>query len=230
MTYLLNDFEWIRDRRGYCIKFFDGEHWICPNGGRDDWIKYQPFARRGDLCLPFAKVRTPHQLLTFINNYGALGWVAEHESVGQSLMRIGNLPVPVAEHVVSSLVAAEMFRELLNLRARGNPNKLTEFFKLKAAPFFGGGLAGKVDLASDSKRGVRLKLLPPSLVGAVWYQLALKLSGSTDLRMCRHCACPFEVGAGTGRRADAEFCCNKHKLEFFNRRRSKRSRVKPTGG
>src|SRR5262249_54491725 len=37
-----------------------------------DLIRYQPFARGGDLCLVFAEVTGPDQLLRFINNYGPL--------------------------------------------------------------------------------------------------------------------------------------------------------------
>ena len=59
---------------------------------------------------------------------------------------------------------------------------------------------------------------PPDLLGALWYQLGLKLSKGRFKRV-PFAMKLFEVGAGTGRRADATFCCHDHKVEFFNRKR-----------
>jgi hypothetical protein len=77
-----------------------------------------------------------------------------------------------------------------------------------------------VELVGDPNKGLRLKVCPPHLLGALWYQLGLKIYNAT-LRACPVCDSVFEVGAGTGLRADATFCCREHKVEFFNRNRPK---------
>ena len=77
---------------------------------------------------------------------------------------------------------------------------------------------GRVELVGDPSTGLRLTMRPPDLLGALWYQLGLKLSKAT-LRTCPVCDKVFEVGAGTGLRADARFCCPEHKVEYFNRKR-----------
>src|SRR5262249_26605112 len=75
MTDFLVDFTWYRDPKGYRIAAFNhlnlpwrlpqDDPWRCivPLGRRRDLIRYQPFARGGDLCLVFAEVTGPDQLL-----------------------------------------------------------------------------------------------------------------------------------------------------------------------
>ena len=41
-------------------------------------------------------------------------------------------------------------------------------------------------------------------------------------RVCPHCGDAFVVGFGTGRRIDTQFCCNEHKVAFFNAARRKK--------
>ncbi len=232
---VLNDFEWFRDKKGYRIVPFkslskrwrelkaNDVDWIVPKGDQDDAVKYRPFAGGGDLCNAFASVRAPDELLKFINDHGPLTWG------GTSIAKETNFKdFPAGEPVPLGLADAEMFRELLQLRALGNPKKIASHFESKIAGFVGGGQAGLVEVLPDSERGIRLKVTPPTLLGAMWYQLALKLSDAV-LRMCPLCHRAFEVGRGTGLRADAKFCCNEHKVEFFNRSRPKRSRQSKRG-
>jgi hypothetical protein len=225
---VLIDFEWFRNKKGYRIVPFNSlnrrwerskgndVNWIVPNGNQDDAIKYRPFGGGGDICTTFASVRSPHELLRFINVHGLLTW-------GGSL--ITNDPnfenFPPGEPVPLGLAEAEMFRELLKLQALGNSRNIASHLESKIAGFVGGGQAGRVEILPDSERGIRLKVTPPTLLGAMWYQLALKLSDAV-LRMCPVCHRVFEVGRGTGRRGDAKFCCNEHKVEFFNRNRPKK--------
>lgn len=81
---------------------------------------------------------------------------------------------------------------------------------------------GTVDLVSDPVKGMRLRITTETFIGALWIQLGLKLSGAAVFRECRHCGGWFEAGAGTGRRADAEFCSNEHKIRFFSLNRTRR--------
>ena len=117
------------------------------------------------------------------------------------------------------LGSAEMFRELLDFRAAGNVTELASHFQSKISGFVGGGQTGHVEILPDPEKGVRLKLTANTLLGALWFQLALKLSDST-LRLCPVCQRVFEVGRGTKRRADAQFCSHKHKVDYFNWKRT----------
>ena len=234
---VLADFEWFRDKKGYRVAPFKSltprwqewgagdvrwgdVNWIVPNGAPKDAIKYRPFAGGGDLCAVFASVRSPGELLNFINNYGPLTWRGTRAVLGPKLEDPKFADFPAGEPVTLGLVEAEMFRELLQLQALRDPERLAAHFQAKIAGFVGGGQVGQVEILPDPERGIRLKISPPTLLGALWYQLAMKLSEAT-LRMCPLCHRVFEVGRGTGRRADAKFCCDEHKVEFFNRKRPK---------
>jgi hypothetical protein len=112
-----------------------------------------------------------------------------------------------------------VFRELLRLKQHGSPKKVASLFRASFFETMNVKHVTVVDFAPDPKFGIRLRLKPPSLLGALWYQLGITLSGNTGVKMCRHCNKFFEVGQGTGLRANKEFCCNEHKVEYFNRRR-----------
>jgi hypothetical protein len=126
------------------------------------------------------------------------------------------------DEVPVSLQAAEMFRQFLNLKQRNKRRELASFLTSYDAKLFQQLNQSNLDFASDAKGKVRLRLKPSSLLSALWYQLGLKLSGDTNVRTCRHCNSIFEAGVGTGRRLDAQFCSNEHKVEFFNRNRHRR--------
>jgi hypothetical protein len=79
-----------------------------------------------------------------------------------------------------------------------------------------------IDLVPDPESGVRLRLNTDSLINAMWWQLGRQLSGNTLVRQCRHCRTLFTVGQGTGRRADATFCCNEHSVRFHSVKRSRK--------
>jgi hypothetical protein len=228
MLDVLKDFEWYRDRRGYRIVPFgsmvppnapwrkkwaahEGSPWIVPNGKQEDVSKYKPFARGADLCPVFASVKTAEALLRFVNDHGPLTQLGVHSLQLSAESEI----IPAGEDVSSGLREAEMFRELLRLQTLGNPRGLASHFESKIAGYVRSGRAGRVEIVPDSERGVRLRVVPPHLLGAIWCQLALKLPDAI-LRECPHCHEVFEVGHGT-RRADARFCCNEHKIEYFNR-------------
>lgn len=134
---------------------------------------------------------------------------------------------PAGEPVTLGLAEAGTFRELLALQSQGEPKRTASHFK-KISGFVEGGQAGKVEILAGDQLGIRLRVTPPTLLGAMWYQLALKLSEQV-LRMCPVCRVVFTVGLGTKLRADAKFCCKAHKIEFFNRNRSKKRQALKNG-
>jgi hypothetical protein len=286
MADFLVDFEWHRDARGFTLVPWNslidtnsGERLnrsgdcIVANGGKR--IPYRPLDQFDTLYTVFASVKTPRDLLKFINTFGPLtyGGGAEPAPGGPAW----------GDDVSFSLDQARLFRELL-LR-QGNPKALAHFFhsELRAAEIrshnaayeraeaaapdtieadlYWSSIPAAFELTIDVRKGVRLKLRRPrpkneydnllwlsipigeielipdidkgvgvrlklstdSLLSALWWQLAQKLSGNSMFRQCRHCGTLFEVGLGTNRRADATFCCNQHSVRFHSLRRSTRT-------
>jgi hypothetical protein len=133
------------------------------------------------------------------------------------------------ESVSLDLEHAKIFGDLLRLKSKGNTRKLASYFDSNKPADFSFRQLGRVELVADPNKGLRLIVRMPDLLGALWYQLGVKLATAT-LRSCRLCHKVFEVGVGTRLRVDAEFCHREHKVEYFNRNRprmaksSKRSR------
>ncbi len=188
---------------------------IVANGEHSELIK--PFAGGGDLCAAFATIKSPDELLRFINDHGPLTTVCFPPSppneVAASMRRVIG-----GEFVAIDLENAKIFRDLLRLKAQGDTRRLASCLESDKSVSFRS--IGRVELVGDSKSGVRLKLCPPDLLAALRYQLGLKLSTAT-LRSCRLCQSVFECGVGTGLRVDAEFCCHDHKVKYFNDERSR---------
>jgi hypothetical protein len=225
---VLKDFEWYRDKKGYHLSLDppfrslgkrEGHPIIVANGGHSELVSYRPFARGGDLCTPFSLVKTAKELLGFTNDHGPLtARFLPRSSPNDVVAKMRKL-LSSGESVDEGLGNAKMFRDFLRLKAEGNTRKLAKYFEANThPPNRYRNLMGRVELVTDSRIGLRLTLRPPDLLGALWYQLGLKLSKAT-LRTCPVCDKVFEVGAGTGLRADAEFCCREHKVEYFNRHR-----------
>jgi len=56
---------------------------------------------------------------------------------------------------------------------------------------------------------------------ALWLQFGQAMMREGQLRLCPHCAHWFETGLGTGRRKDARFCSDEHRVTFNSLKRSK---------
>jgi hypothetical protein len=227
--------------------FVDLEWWTCPGGFRlasrqslnpgepldevevivpnsRERLPYRPLKEYADLYNVFANIKSSAELLKFFDRFGAL--TTSSANWGDS--------------VPSALQRAGFFRELLRYKQHG-PRKLASFFKswtrerAKASqdeagiPWPGGfnaewferiPLVATVELVADSEKGVRLKIEANDLIGGLWWQLGQKLSGGSNFRECRQCRQWFEAGPGTGRRVDAEFCSDDHRIRFNSLKRT----------
>jgi hypothetical protein len=288
MADFLVDFEWYKNANGFKLipwksiisagrPLDRSGDCIVANGRK--WIPYRPLDEFDTLYIVFADVKTPNDLLKFMNMFGPLTPIlfgirdSDPEPVHA---------VPVwGDDVSFGLNQARLFRELL-LRQR-RPTALADFFRsqIRAAEIRSHKEAYKraeaaapepievdptwssipaafdltvgpqkgiqiklkrprqksdydellwlnlpiaeIDLIPDSQKGVRLRLKTESLIGALWWQLAQKLSGNSMVRQCRHWGTLFEVGLGTKRRGDATFCSDEHSVRFHSLRRSKKS-------
>ncbi len=59
------------------------------------------------------------------------------------------------------------------------------------------------------------------LLAALWVQVGQSIGSGAIIRRCQQCGELFEVGLGTGRRQDAKFCSDKHRIAFNSLKRSK---------
>jgi hypothetical protein len=118
------------------------------------------------------------------------------------------------EEVEKDLEEAAFFR--LCLENSGRPGRLRSIIKehsyiftMRLVPAYGG------------KRALDFDLQIYDLESALKFQLFQKLIGQAVLRLCTLCSGWFEVGPGTGRRLDAKFCSDEHRVLFNSRKRNK---------
>jgi hypothetical protein len=235
------ELDWFRCPNGYRIvhaaeiaracdedpKSYPDEDWIVPNG--DERVSYRPLDKNDMICVAFSRVRTPESLLGFIELYGPL--TRSSPQWGDS--------------IPGCLRWARQFYDLLSCKEKG-PRKLATVFNSQVCESIGRGfkrgggqaplryydfgtlnqLIGTTELVADHARGVQLRITTDVLIGGLWWQLAQKLSGGTNIRTCRHCSTLFETGPGTGRHIDANFCCDEHKVKYFSAARPHSSRGK----
>ena len=64
----------------------------------------------------------------------------------------------------------------------------------------------------------RLCIRPPSLLHALWAQLALAIDGNVNLRACVQCRKWFTLEAGRGR-SDKEYCSNACRMRAYRKRK-----------
>jgi hypothetical protein len=162
--------------------------------------------------MAFSKIRTPEQLLKFIDLYGPLTRTSPQwgDSVTACLRWARQFDELLRSKVIGPRKVASVFDAQLRLRGI-KPDELQQWI-------------GEFDLRPDALRGVQLRLRTDVLIGGLWWQLGQKLSEETNLRTCRYCSSVFEAGPGTGRHIDAAFCSKEHKVRYFSLKRSKRGR------
>jgi hypothetical protein len=213
MPKFLYDFEWEKDSAGYRLETLPRPWKDMPMGmlatlvyDDDPSAKptlvvrrnggklrpFRPLAEFDTLYSIFSRIKTSEEVLDFIKKFG-------------SLTQYGALPDrgDLVSHVLED---ARRFRDWLNGNNNAKGGYLTHL---------------EASLVTDVSGALRLRIVPRDLLSALWLQLAFKLSGKEKLRACLHCGDWFEAGAGTGRRADAKFCSDEHRVEFNSHKRSK---------
>jgi hypothetical protein len=228
------DLEWFRCPEGYRFTTagdaFPGKNWRKTWPDLDEEVlarnsgvcaPYRPLDQSGggDLYLIFANIRSKENLWQFVQQFGPIS---------------SNFP---GDSVSWWLRTAKVFRDLLSLKDR--PKQLASFFNAtKRRRYIEADIAqgisppgeiddsqlsqmvASIDLVAHPVGGMRLRISPDGLLGALWWQLGQKLSGNANFAECRHCGDWFGTGPGTGKHVDAEFCCNEHKVKYFSLQRS----------
>jgi hypothetical protein len=191
--------DWWKDPKGYHLT---GQRVVRNGGHRDQLVLCQPLDTSQTLFRVFAnEATTPEGVLDFVQKYGPLTMYGNDQG----------------DRVPEVIRRAEIMRDTLKWMSaqpqRPMPSEDT---------FFGPGVALQAWL--DWDRGSRKpvwKLRPTTLIDGLWLQFAQAVTRGIELRACTHCGDLFETGIGTGRRLDAKFCSDEHRIAFNSLKRSK---------
>jgi hypothetical protein len=146
---------------------------------------------------------TPEGVLDFVGRFGPLTWTGwsaiEGEPVSYAISDAGHM------------------RQVLKYWAsnRAQPNE--PFVPQTGRPV---SLDAMVVWDPAAKR-LKWELRPKTLLDGLWLQLGQELMTGVQIRQCEHCRNFFEAGRGTGRRLDAKFCSDEHRIAFNSFKRSK---------
>jgi hypothetical protein len=203
-------------------KTYPNEDWIVPN--TEDRVDYRPFDEFDLLCVAFSKLKTPDDLLGFVDLYGP---ITRSSTVwGDSVPGFLRSSRRFYELLISKNKGAKRLAAVFNAQLKGGFARAYEAGGEHLPKNYDLGelnqLVGTADIVADSKRGVQIRITTNVLIGGLWWQLAQKLSGETNIQTCRYCNSFFETGPGTGRHIDATFCCDEHKVRYFSLVRTKR--------
>lgn len=175
-----------------------------PRGG--NLRTYRPFEQVPGLFRVFSKLATtPEGLLEFVTRFGPM---------------LANGNRQDGEDSLTGLCAAQAMSELLQAYTQ---DPRTCFLR-----FGGQGLGwSRIDVyfAFNPVTGrPQFKFRPPSLLNALWLELGEFLARDAQMRECQQCGGWFETGPGTGRRADAKFCSDDHRIAFNSLKRGRGGR------
>ena len=216
------ELDWTRDPKGYRLveKAQPPKLRIVRNGTEhpSKLPPFQPLASTDLLFKVFANTATtPEGALDFVQRFGPLtkgGWGSEGEDVNSVMYQaekmwgvltawFGRQKPPVNPIVVRSPIASRL--PLVVNRYDTGPSI---------------ALDAKV-VCDPLTKALKWELHPNSLLDALWLQLGQKLTAGAEIRQCEHCGDWFEAGQGTGRRLDAKFCSDEHRVLYNSLKRSR---------
>jgi hypothetical protein len=232
------DFEWHRDPAGYALRASEPPQSIAAKPsegstilsasprinltlGRPQHIvrlggqlaSYRPLDTFGSqLPRQFADATTPEAVLKFVRRFGPLTRDGLDQNRG--------------DEVTAMIAHASQMRKLLDAYIRGSREELAETLGPKGEPLGQSPLSAiDVRLVFDPAAEMpQLQFTAKSLLDAMWLQLGEDLTSGAAFRRCEHCNAPFQAGPGTGRRVDAKFCSDAHRVAFNSLKRARERR------
>jgi hypothetical protein len=167
----------------------------------------RPFERVPGLFRLFSKIATtPEGLLDFVTRFGPMTPEGNREG---------------GEDALIGLSAAQGMSELLDSYSQDQRRCFLQFGEQ--------GLSwSRIDVAlafTPMTGRLQFKFTPPSLVNALSFEMGEFLTRDAQVRECLHCRGWFETGPGTGRRADAKFCSNDHRIAHNSLKRGQGGRL-----
>jgi len=220
----LISFRGTRDPNGYRLAESEYGPVILPNSDRREWC--EPLT--GEEYLIFAKTAgTPEGALNFVWRYGP----------------VTALTPVIADRVEAITKSARDMNRFIGA-IQTEPRANTGASGGRDGPIVA-GIRPVRDIEAPRSEKLRDALLPASLVSidlafiwdpakraptwsfrpnnlnaALWLQFGQAMMRG-QLCLCPHCGDWFETGFGTGRRKDARFCCDEHRVAFNSLKRSK---------
>lgn len=192
------------------------EWWRCLDGYRGDRFGLELASERYEQYRPldtpslFAKFAdAPHSakgMRDFANQYGLLGGSRAEIIRGR----------PIRESVVMDVLMthhARMRRAVDLFENNASSHLIDEWNEATHGPAL-----LRAELRAIPDGGVRMVLVPPDLIRALWLQFAEHVCSGTHLFRCARCNKPFSVGTGTGRRRTAMYCSNACKVAAYQAR------------
>ena len=146
---------------------------------------------------------TPEGVLEFVQRYGPLTY--------------GGWDATKGEQVALVIHHARGMSQILESRAGGWKRRLPPDDRETGPP-------SSVDawvVWDRTAKEFKWKIRPKTLLDALWLQLGQWLTLGIQIRACQQCGQWFEAGRGTGRRANAKFCSDEHKIFFHSLERSR---------
>ncbi len=162
--------------------------------------QYRPLRDHENLFGHFANVRqSPEAMLEFVGKFGPLTLEGMSKLRGEDIARtledariMGDILRAAERRQFSVTRSKEPKSVCLNIRV-GEPGSLEPLLKLE----------------------------PRTLLDAIWLQLDHALSGDNVVRRCIHCQTWFPAGGDSGRRKDAKFCSDEHRVLYNSLKRTK---------
>jgi hypothetical protein len=147
--------------------------------------------------------KTPEGVLDFVRRFGPLTWAGWSATEGE--------PVSYA------ISDADHMRQVLRYWASNHPQPNEPFVPQTGRPV---SLDAMV-VWDPAAKALRWELRPKTLLDGLWLQLGQELMTGVQIRQCERCGDWFEAGRGTGRRLDAKFCSDEHRVAFNSLKRSR---------
>jgi hypothetical protein len=94
-----------------------------------------------------------------------------------------------------------------------------EWPKIVLAKLLTVGTKDRIDFGvANAEKGLSVSIMPKGLIGALWLQAALAVSGGKDFRQCHECQTWFEVATGQGR-SDKLYCSTACRMRAYRKRK-----------
>jgi hypothetical protein len=201
--------DWWRDPKGYRLVETGRPKMQCVvrNGtghGPEDFVLLRPLDSTDVLFRIFAnEATTPNGVLDFVRRFGSLTWAGWSATEGE--------PVPYA------ISDADHMRQVLRYWATSRAQPDEPFVPQTGRPV---SLDAMV-VWDPIVKTLKWELRPKTLLDGLWLQLGQALTANVQIRQCERCGNFFEAGRGTGRRLDAKFCSDEHRVAFNSLKRSR---------
>jgi hypothetical protein len=227
MAQIAIELDWARDPKGYRLVEIGRSKElrivrIGTGHGPKNLPLFQPLST--DLLFRiFANIATtPEGALDFVQRYGPLtGWdgdiVSEVTFQAEYMRGVLEVWAGKQKHPDRSLAALVSGRHMRVAPKQVGPHRLV------VSPYdtgYSSSLNAKV-VWDPFAKALKWELRPATLLDALWLQLGQAVTSEAHFQQCEHCGEFFVAGRGTGRRLDAKFCCDEHRIAFNSLKRSK---------